>query len=87
MKYQGDIGLYLSGAPVPLPECALFVTQPTVKQVVQFGETDFLTASHLLGNTEDFVTLGIATPPQLDLYIRAGYDVLEDNSGEYIEEE
>lgn len=55
MKYQGDIGLYLSGAPVPLPECALFVTQPTVKQVVQFGETDFLTASHLLGNTEDFV--------------------------------
>jgi len=37
-------------------------------------------------NTEDFVTLGIATPPQLDLYMRAGYDVLEDNSGEYVEE-
>lgn len=33
--------------------------------------------------TEPFVTLGIATPPQLDLYMRAGYDVLEDNSGEY----
>ena len=38
-------------------------------------------------NTEPFVTLGIATPPQLDLYMRAGYDVLEDNSGEYVGEE
>ena len=37
-------------------------------------------------NTEPFVTLGIATPPQLDLYLRANYDVLEDNSGEYVEE-
>jgi len=37
-------------------------------------------------NTEPFVTLGIATPPQLDLYMRANYDVLEDNSGEYVEE-
>lgn len=34
--------------------------------------------------TEPFVTLGIATPPQLDLYMRAGYDILEDNSGEYV---
>ena len=34
--------------------------------------------------TEPFVTLGIATPPQLDLYMRAGYDVLVDNSGEYV---
>ena len=33
------------------------------------------------------MTLGIATPPQLDLYLRAGYDVLEDNSGEYVGED
>jgi len=34
-------------------------------------------------NTEPFVTLGIGTPPKLDLYLKTGYDVLEDNSGEY----
>lgn len=55
MKYQGDIGLYLSGAPVPLPECALFMIQPTVKQIIQFGETDFLMAAHVLGKTEEFL--------------------------------
>ena len=38
------------------------------------------------GNTEPFVTLGIATPPQLDLYARAGYDVLDDDKSEYIGE-
>ena len=32
---------------------------------------------------EPFVTLGIATPPQLDLYNRFGYDVLDDDTGEY----
>lgn len=37
-------------------------------------------------NTEPFVTLGIATPPQLDLYMRAGYDVLDDDKSEYIGE-
>lgn len=55
MRYKGDIGLYLSGAPVPLPECALFITQPTIKQIIQFGETNFLTAAHLIGQTEDYV--------------------------------
>ena len=39
------------------------------------------------GNTEPFVTLGIATPPQLDLYMRAGYDVLDDDKSEYVPEE
>lgn len=28
-------------------------------------------------NTEEFITLGIASPPQLDLYQRAGLDLLE----------
>lgn len=55
MKYQGDIGLYLSGAPVPLPECALFITQPTVRQIVQFGESNFLTAVHLLSKTNEYL--------------------------------
>lgn len=54
MKYKGDIGLYLSGAPIPLPECALYLTQPTIKQVVQFGETNFLMAVQLLGQTDNY---------------------------------
>lgn len=37
-----------------MPECALYLTQPTVKQVVQFGETNFLMAVQLLGQTDDY---------------------------------
>lgn len=55
MLYQGDIGLYLSGAPVPIPECVLFITQPTIKQIEQFGETDFLMAVQLLSETEEML--------------------------------
>lgn len=54
MKYKGDIGLYLSGAPIPLPECALYLTQPTIKQIVQFGETNFLMGVQLLGQTDEY---------------------------------
>ena len=38
------------------------------------------------GNTEPFVTLGIATPPQQDLFARAGYDVLDDDKTDYVGE-
>lgn len=55
MKYQGDVGLYLSGAPVPIPMCMVYITQPTIKQIVQLGETQFLMAVQLLTNTEDFL--------------------------------
>lgn len=55
IEYKGDVGLYLSGAPVPIPLCALFITQPTIKQVVQFGETNFLTAIQLLSRTDEFL--------------------------------
>lgn len=65
MKYKGDIGLYLSGAPVPLPECALFITQPTIKQIMQFGETTFLTAAHLIGDTEKYLEDVRAGNPEL----------------------
>lgn len=48
MKYEGDIGLYLSGQQVLIPECGIFITQPTVKQIALFGETKFLTAVQIL---------------------------------------
>ena len=36
-------------------------------------------------NTEGFYTIGIATPPQLELYQRVGYDVLADGGQAYRE--
>lgn len=55
MRYQGDIGLYLSGSPIAVPMCAIYITQPTIKQIVQFGEEQFLMAVQLLSNTEEFL--------------------------------
>lgn len=55
MKYQGDIGLYLSGSPVVVPSCMIYITQPTVREIVQFNETNFLMAVQLLSDTESFL--------------------------------
>lgn len=43
MEYKGDIGVYLSGAQVPVPQCGFYITPPTVKGVIQYGETKFFT--------------------------------------------
>lgn len=56
MKYEGDIGLYLSGAQVPIPQCGIFIEQPKIKQIVQFGEANFLTALQILSDTSTFVS-------------------------------
>lgn len=53
MHYNGDIGLYLSGADIPIPECSLFIKQPTVKQILQFGETNYLSILQLIGNSTE----------------------------------
>lgn len=42
MEYKGDVGLYLSGAQVPIKQCGFYITPPTIKQIAQFGEDDFL---------------------------------------------
>lgn len=55
MIYQGDIGLYLSGSQVPIKKCGIFVTQPKIKQIAQFGEDDFLMATQLFADTENFI--------------------------------
>ena len=56
MKYEGDIGLYLSGAQVPIPQCGIFIEQPKIKQIVQVGEANFLTALQILSDTSTFVS-------------------------------
>lgn len=54
MRLQGDSGLYLSGEQVKIPTCGIFITQPKIRDIVQFGEMDFFTASKMFGNPEDF---------------------------------
>lgn len=48
MDYTGDVGAYLSGAQIRIPQCGLFVTPPTVRQVEQLGEDDFLLCVRML---------------------------------------
>jgi hypothetical protein len=56
MAIKGDkVALYLSGQQVPVEDCNLIITQPTIKQIVAFGETDFLTASQLIGKIDKFI--------------------------------
>jgi hypothetical protein len=55
MRLQGDIGLYLSGCEVRIPSCGmLFITQPKIKDIVKFGEMDFLTMVRMIGSPDDF---------------------------------
>lgn len=54
MKLQGDqIALYLSGQDVPIKECNIIVHQPTIKQIVMFKETSFISAMQLFSNIDE----------------------------------
>ena len=54
MRLQGDqIALYLSGQDVPVQECNIIIHQPTVKQIVLFKETSFISAVQLFGNIDE----------------------------------
>lgn len=55
MKYEGDIGLYLSGCPVLVPQCNIAIVQPKVKDIILFGETDFFVSAQMLGDISKFV--------------------------------
>ena len=55
MEMQGDVGLYLSGQPVKIPSCGIYVVQPKIKDIVQFGEQDFLTITKLFSDVKVLV--------------------------------
>lgn len=55
MSYSGDVGLYLSGGQVAVPECGIFVTPPTARQIAQYGEDKFFEAISLITRLEDIV--------------------------------
>ena len=55
---KGDkrkLGLVLSGQPLPIQDANIFVVQPKVKDIVQFGEDDFLIAVQMLVSMDQFV--------------------------------
>ena len=53
MVTKGEqVGLYLSGQPVQIPECNIYIEQPKIKEIVAFGEDDFLIGVSLLGHPE-----------------------------------
>ena len=58
MAIKGDkkrLGLILSGQPLPIKDANIFMTQPKIKDIVLFGEDDFLVAVQMLVSMEQFV--------------------------------
>lgn len=51
---KGDVARYMSGAPVPIRQCGMYVTPPTIYQIEQFGEDDFLTGVKIMTASREF---------------------------------
>lgn len=69
MTLKGDdIALYLSGQSVPIKSCNVIITQPTIKQIVAFGESDFLLAANFLGKPESHISKIREENPDLSKY-------------------
>lgn len=49
-----ELGLILSGQPLPVKDANIFVTQPKIKDIVLFGEDNFLIAVQTLVSMEQF---------------------------------
>lgn len=54
-EIQGDVGLYLSGCQVPIKMCGIYITPPSVREIVQFGETNFFSMVQILSDIKKFV--------------------------------
>lgn len=68
MAIQGDLGLYLSGMPVPVDQCNIVIKPPKIKEIIMtIGEDDFLMIMQILGHTELFVKEIKEGNPELNL--------------------
>lgn len=55
-EVQGaNVGLYLSGQPVKVTDCNIAIVQPTIKDIVVYGEDEFLIGINLLGHPENII--------------------------------
>lgn len=66
--HDGEGEFFLNDKWIPAKKGDLFYAPPGVPHGTR----------KLAGTEGTFVTIGVATPPQLDLYNRIGYDVLEE---------
>ena len=70
MGIKGDktqIGLILSGQPLMIKELNIFITQPRIKDIVLFGEDDFLTGVQILTNIDQFTEIIKQGNPELNM--------------------
>lgn len=55
MAIQGElVGQYLTGTDIVIKSCNIVIHQPSVKEILQTGEDDFLLIVQLLTKTQDF---------------------------------
>lgn len=54
---KAKLGLILSGQPLVIEDVNIFITQPKIKDIVLFGEDDFLTSVQILTNIEQFTNM------------------------------
>ena len=50
-----QVGLYLSGQDVFIKDCNIVLTQPKIKDIVLFGEDEFLIGTQILGHTNKVI--------------------------------
>jgi len=58
MGIKGDkrkVGLILSGQPLPIQDANIYMTQPTIQNIVLFGEDDFFAAINIIINLNTFI--------------------------------
>lgn len=54
MAIQGElVGKYLTGCDIPIQECNIIVTQPKVRDILQFGENIFFMAINLFAQIDN----------------------------------
>lgn len=67
MIQGNDVALFLSGQAVPLPQCKVVVSQPTIKQICVYGESNFLMVAQLFGKSDSFVKSIKQGNPELEM--------------------
>lgn len=55
MGLQGDYGRLLAGLPIPVSQANIAVRQPSVKEIIAFGEDDFLVDVGMFTNVDALV--------------------------------
>ena len=65
---EEQTGLYLSGQPVKVKECNIVIIPPKIKDIVLFGEDNFLIGTNLLGHTDKIVNKIKEGNPLLESY-------------------